>query len=87
MYLTDAHAGLPRSISDHQSAEFLLEHIFQQLAELTGHANGLLKLLGDVEINCNLILAATRVRLQRLELQVNLLSSALNKQDAERESY
>lgn len=74
MYLTDAHAGSPRPISDHQSAEFLLEHIFQQLAELTGNANGLLKLLGDVEINCNLILAATRVRLQRLELQVSRLS-------------
>ncbi|GAA5835606.1 hypothetical protein JCM3766R1_006459 [Sporobolomyces carnicolor] len=69
MYLSDKANGHPRDVSNHQTAELLLEYYERRLDEVNESCQRLSTLLSEVDSNISLVLASTRVRLQNLELQ------------------
>ncbi|GAA5950712.1 hypothetical protein JCM21900_000488 [Sporobolomyces salmonicolor] len=77
MYLTDKMNGRERSMSDHQTAELLLEYYERRLDETNESCERLSSLLAEVDSNISLVLASTRVRLQNLELQTAIATLAL----------
>lgn len=77
MYLTDKHNGVVRKISDHQTAELLLEFYERRLDETNESTVRLSSLLADIDNNIALVLQSTRVRLQNLELQTAITTLAL----------
>ncbi|GAA6008201.1 hypothetical protein JCM11491_001927 [Sporobolomyces phaffii] len=77
MYLTDKKNGKAHDISDHQSAELLLEYYERRLDEINESCQRLSTLLSEVDSNISLVLASTRVRLQNLELQTAITTLAM----------
>ncbi|GAA5925488.1 CorA family magnesium transporter [Sporobolomyces koalae] len=77
MYLTDKMNGTTRDVSDHQTAELLLEYYERRLDEVNEGCQRLTTLLTEVDSNISLVLASTRVRLQNLELQTAITTLAM----------
>ncbi|GAA5874548.1 hypothetical protein JCM16303_002902 [Sporobolomyces ruberrimus] len=77
MYLTDRQNGKPHDVSNHQTAELLLEYYERRLDEVNESCSRLSTLLSEVDSNISLVLASTRVRLQNLELQTAITTLAL----------
>ncbi|GAA5948138.1 hypothetical protein JCM3765_007125 [Sporobolomyces pararoseus] len=77
MYLTDKAQGNPHDISNHQTAELLLEYYERRLDEVNESCQRLSTLLSEVDSNISLVLASTRVRLQNLELQTAVTTLAM----------
>lgn len=72
LYLTDKFNNSSHAVNDHQTAELMLEHVERRIDEVNESAIRLSSLLKNLDSNISLVLQSTRLKLQNLELQVEL---------------